>query len=139
MKAISLPSGDQTGPCSLCGVRDTLYGGREPSTDTIHTSRLKSASSYDATSHLPSGDQSYSISLNEAITFLASLPSGAITHSSPRSLTNATFEPSGLQVRCDLAAPSRVSGVSLNFVFWNQYFAWSARSARQTSVWPPAS
>src|SRR5262245_49729071 len=105
---MSLPSGDQTGFRSLSGVRERLYAGRTPSIDTIQMSRLKSASSYEATSHLPSGDQSYSTSLNEFTICLAPLPSGAMTQSSPRFLMNATREPSGLQVSRVLVAPSLV-------------------------------
>jgi hypothetical protein len=44
VKAISLPSGDQSGSDSLSGWRERLNGGREPSTGTIQMSSLKSSS-----------------------------------------------------------------------------------------------
>src|SRR5207248_2062529 len=115
VKAITLPSDDQIGLCSLVGVRETLYGGFEPSIGKIWISRLKSSSSYDATIHLPSGDQSYSTGENDFTSIFGFLPLGSMIQSSPRSLRNATYFPSGLQVRRALVAPSSVSGVSVNF------------------------
>src|SRR5215213_6642411 len=122
MNAISLPSGDQTGSRSLFGDRETLNGGRDPSSGIMWTSRLKSLSSTDTTIHFPSGDQSYSIALNDSCNFLAFLPSASMIHSSPRLLLKATLDPSGLKVRFCFGRPSVVTFESLNLVCWNQYF-----------------
>src|SRR5438876_11338866 len=112
VKAITRPSDDQVGLLSFDGVRETLYGGFDPSIGRIYTSRLNSSSSYVATTHFPSGDQSYSTGENDLTRSLAFLPSGSMIQSSPRSLRKATWLPSGLQVRRALEAPSLVIGVS---------------------------
>ena len=120
-------------------LRETLYGSRTPSTDTIQTSLSPLMSPKLAATHLPSGLHAYVAASLQRGPRDFTTPFVPANDSLPLGSCHARRVPSGESEKRLRTSPSETSVCTLNFSFSHQPFDGSALRATRTSDPSPLS